>query len=158
MNKKSLLGVAAASAAIAFVILILYLLGADPIAFALRSRYAFLNFAFLIVIIGALLWMAAKIAGKRLSNAYSREPRLIQKHLQEATRQVEGASPAIAQERSQSWESMPDAQKELFISTYLEDRYRGKVPPNLSPSDRELLGKAYWYSLGSEQKAKAQNP
>ncbi len=139
--------------AVVIVILILHLLGADPIGFALRTRYVFLNFVFLIVIVGALLWIGLKRAGRKLSDAHSGEPRLIQQHLLMARKQIDGTDPGIARERNQSWENMPDAQKELFISTYLEDRYRGKVPANLSKTDRDLLGKAYWYSLVSDHKA-----
>lgn len=151
MDKKVRFSVITVLAAVGVVILILHLLGADPIGFAFRNRYVFLNFVFLIVIVGALLWIGLKRAGRKLSDAYSGEPRLIQQHLQDARKQIDGTDPGVAQERSQSWESMPDAQKELFVSTYLEDRYRKRDPADLSKADRDLLGKAYWYSLGSEE-------
>ena len=78
MNKKILLSIMTVVVAVVIVILILHLLGADPIGFALRARYVFLNFVFLIVIVGALLWIGLKRAGRELSDAYSGEPRLIQ--------------------------------------------------------------------------------
>ena len=66
-------------------------------------------------------------------------------------------SPQLSDEArrlNEAWESMSVAQRELFTTTYLEDRYRPGVPAGLSTPESELLAKAYWFSLKSLRSGK----
>ena len=154
-SRKGLVYATAFILALGATFLFLRFLGVDPIEFALRARYPFLYlvlFVFLVII--GLTAILVK-AGRMLGDAYRSKPQLVQRHLEEAGRQIMNTDAESARRLSDSWEKMPAAQKRLFIATYLEERYGKDIPPDLSAEEYDLLAKAYWFSLDDSSESEA---
>jgi hypothetical protein len=136
---------------LALAFLILRILGADPVQFALRSRYPFLYLVFLIFVVLVGVLVVIKKTGRKLADAYETEPKLVKRHVEAARREIEAFDPEAARVLGDSWSAMGAEQRELFTKTYLEDRYRSRLPPGLSTPDQETLAKAYWYRIKTEE-------